>query len=421
MSKKKSKKQSESVSLWKKIPAKFKIAGISVIAAAVILFGLFTFLSCWNKYKVTTIAFYDLPQDVIEPVSAQISFANPEAKFVIYQKAFDLKNFNKIQKKLKKASVVISYNPPAFETLEFPQSFYSSMPVSFTVNLDRTQLPLLLNHFEVSFYNTLQQELKLELPQNYTQFVDYLTAAKEYIPNPLFCNGADDTNLLWMVSAVANSIYSNEELTAHLKVIRNTNSPKYIKRFQEKSSITPANSQATQTVLIELKDALDEIKRLQSLGLIHEQWYSATTADMNLLLRNNMVAVLAMPLSQHRTIPYNTIKYFTTLPLPVNGSSSEHRLTAPAVNAWLVTSTPQNLASIEPLLDNYKQGVMSTVSGLAPSALRAEAGDRQSDNVRFWAASCQGPVNPLDLFAGMDPQQSGIVANAIREYLSKNN
>ena len=62
---------------------------------------------------------------------------------------------------------------------------------------------------------------------------------------------------------------------------------------------------------------------------------------------------------------------------------------------------------------------LSDKSMLAPVSYRAEAYDSLADDIRFWAASCEGGVEP-DLFYAVfqrDNEKMVSIAKQIREYL----
>ena len=52
-------------------------------------------------------------------------------------------------------------------------------------------LPLLLDHFEIAYYQISKKELGLERPRNYGELLRYLGALKNNVEIPLACAGAN--------------------------------------------------------------------------------------------------------------------------------------------------------------------------------------------------------------------------------------
>ena len=68
--------------------------------------------------------------------------------------------------------------------------------------------------------------------------------------------------------------------------------------------------------------------------------------------------------------------------------------------------------------DDESQRLLSNSTLLAPVTARAEAVDIQTDDVRFWAASCaRGPLADMGQLCETTAERRHILAEKIRSYL----
>ena len=92
---------------------------------------------------------------------------------------------------------------------------------------------------------------------------------------------------------------------------------------------------------------------------------------------------------------------------------------APAVSAMLLSDNSICKRYIAELFTEDTQTEFSDKSCLAPVHYRAQAYDRQADDVRFWAASCAGGAQP-DLYLAVyqrKPEDLKKICDEIRSYV----
>ena len=127
-----------------------------------------------------------------------------------------------------------------------------------------------------------------------------------------------------------------------------------------------------------------------------------------------------MLLSKRRDIEYNLIKYYDSEYFPKYDNSVEHGVIAPQTVAVLLKDKKQASLVLGQLTSSEIQADLSNGSFLAPVASRAEAYDRQADDIRFWAASCAaGPLNSIEQECENTNERRHLLAQKIRAYLER--
>ena len=83
--------------------------------------------------------------------------------------------------------------------------------------------------------------------------------------------------------------------------------------------------------------------------------------------------------------------------MPPISSTTEYGIIAPAISCMLLSDNANAKRYLSEFFKEDVQEELSNKTKLAPVHLRAQAYDRQSDDVRFWAASCPAGALP-DLY-----------------------
>ena len=168
-----------------------------------------------------------------------------------------------------------------------------------------------------------------------------------------------------------------------------------------------------------LKKVLDTIKVYQNTGLTHKNWFQITNRDVEHFMQEHTIGVLSMSLSEHRNKKPVLIKYYESEPFEPADSSINHGLIAPQIVAVMFKDNRAGASGvIESLVQTDNQRILSDLTRLAPVSSKAEPHDRQSDDVRFWAAANPvGPLNDIGLACCDNPQKRAKFAEEIRGYL----
>ncbi|MGN0739356.1 MAG: hypothetical protein ACI4LX_04205 [Treponema sp.] len=383
-----------------------KITRKQILTASIIfavLLAIFLTAALIRNSKIFKIAFYQIPENVRTQIELQIAGReNSKIKFYVLDGTKPIAS-----NASKKFSIVFAYNSRSLVDLK-PKNV-SAKTVNFlpakirysTVMHDSENyaLPLLLDHFELAVYRTYKNQLELAVPETLDQLTSYLEAVKQKAEFPLIAIGSDDNELFGFVSTFAQSMYGAE---------------KYQKLCAELYK-----SQASLSELPEdLCRVLDEIKKLQKLGLINPGWVNATKTDIEFLMKEHKLGSLAAFLSTHRSLSYVLVKYYDACIFPQKEVHQEFGVIAPEICAAVFKNESQSQKILSYLISQEVQTELSAKTMLAPSASVAESGDSLSDDVRFWAAaSPAGPLPSLKEASFISPERVRSYADKIREYL----
>ncbi len=133
------------------------------------------------------------------------------------------------------------------------------------------------------------------------------------------------------------------------------------------------------------------------MGYAHPAWFNAKGNDLVYFAEEGHVGVFYTFLSQHRRIQYNTISKFDAFLLPPASSTIKYGIMAPGLCLMLLSENANAKRYSLGFFTQEAQEDLSEKTKLAPVHVRAQAYDRQADDVRFWAASCPGGALP-DLY-----------------------
>ena len=371
-----------------------------VLAGAVVAFAAV-------KSNTVRVAFYGVDQGVGDCVKGEI--ANMNFRRVRY---YELDASEPLPAGFeKKYSILIAKNCLSVKRnsqkfIPLGDGLLEALPISIRKPTELGErhyaLSLLLDHFEISYFQPAQKKLGLSKPQSYGALLRYLEAVKGSCEIPLVCAGAQDKDLLGFASVMSEIFYGAEGYKKMLEAVAQSVA-------LNKNSLPES-----------LTRVLDEIKAMQASGLLFEKWTKTTQKDVRFFMQNQSVAAAAMFLSDRRGYDYNLIKYFDASYFPRYERLSEHGLVAPQIVAALLSGKNGAPLILGQLVSNQAQENLTNTSLLAPTASRAESVDRQADDVRFWAASCPGgPLGSMEEECALSAERSRSLAQKIRVYLEK--
>ncbi|MBR5966727.1 MAG: hypothetical protein IK015_11490 [Treponema sp.] len=380
---------------------------IYIAAGAALALALVLFIVLRINLTTVRIAFYGVDQRTENSVKAQIDKMKL-GRVRYYDLDFGAALPKNIQKKY---SILIAKN--SFELNSRAESFvpvnenlFEALPISIrkatVYGQKHYALPLLLDHFEIAYYQISEKKLGLERPRTYGALLRYLEALKQGVEIPLVCAGANDTELFGFVSAMAELLYGAEDYKKAVAVLRESSN-------MNKDNLPEA-----------IARVLDEIKALQERELLFSKWTKTSEKDISFFMQERKIGAVAMLLSKRRDIEYNLIKYYDSEYFPKYDNSVEHGVIAPQTVAVLLKDKKQASLVLGQLTSSEIQADLSNGSFLAPVASRAEAYDRQADDIRFWAASCAaGPLNSIEQECENTNERRHLLAQKIRAYLER--
>ncbi|MBR5097067.1 MAG: hypothetical protein IK094_08195, partial [Treponema sp.] len=169
-----------------------------------------------------------------------------------------------------------------------------------------------------------------------------------------------------------------------------------------------------------ITQVLDEIKAMQKKELLFPKWTKTSEADIKYFMQERKIGSVAMLLSKRRGYEYNLIRYYESDRFPKYDARADHGIIAPQIVAVLLKNKKNAALVLGDLVSSEIQESLSNESFLAPVASRAEAFDRQADDIRFWAASCAaGPLNSIEQECETIKERRHLLAQKIRAYLER--
>lgn len=392
---------------------KTKIILISAIVLFVLAFVL-SIVLIYNKKqrdKTVKIAFYDVSKEISDTIKNQLT-GSDNIKIQFYnlnEKTFNSESINKkydilfIKDGLVADELSKKARPVSDKIMELMPSSYRSSKI---------KVPVVLDHYEFAYNKNSARNAGKELPTSFTDFINYLEVMKDYNFSPFFCVGGDDDILLALLSVVAESLVGKEGYE------------KFGKLFLENETLEEIIDKSIGNAGIDdvsLRYILDILKTWPEKGYTHPNWYKANKNDLDFFIEQNQVSVVFMSLSQHRTIPFRYIKEFLEERSPYYSNAINHSLICPKVVVMQFGNNGNTKKMISQIVSMDAQAAISEKSLLAPVNSHAQAHDTQSDDVRFWAASCLGgPVPPVgDLAFQKKDEAKKAICEEIRNYLAK--
>lgn len=386
---------------------KFKIIFSIIVIVSVIVISSVTILSIRKKIddKTVKIAFYGLSQDLCQAI--QQEFLEDErisAKYDLLAAGnVDLGNIT------NKYDMIFAWNGDVTQSLSksverIPSKVFENIPISLK---NEYCIPILLDHFELAFNTDLIEKTQVNPLESFQSFTDFLQESKKYVFSPFFTYGIDEKMLLALTGSFVEALGG---LEAYKNLIDLMKTYKNLEDF--------CNIGLNEDGLC-YADVLNMLKVWPKEEIIHPQWTVANRIDLEVFASDNQIACFYTNLSEHRKMKYETVSKFSVAKMPVVNEDVAHCLIAPSVNCVLISNNSNAKNFLKKLLTVEVQTRLSDKSMLAPVCYRAESYDSLADDVRFWAASCEGGVEP-DLFNAVfqrDNNKMVLIANQIRDYL----
>ena len=386
MAKKNSKKMNQKSEKSQKTNKVIKLAAIIVVALAVVISSVTATVSTIKKKKAertVRIAFYGLSEEYVDILKEKIPV---EDKIilkmdVLSEGAIDLAAIK------DKYDMLFTWKGEITDSLEassedIPAKIIESMPSSLR---NKKCVPILLDHCELAYSKDVISKTIENMPSSLPTFLNYLNQAKNHVFSPFFCAGADDRVLTAFVGSLIEAMGG---VKAYKNLIAELKNGTDFEALLDKDLGSPN---------VTLRSVLDMLKSWPKEGLTHPAWFNGQKNDLLYFADDNHIGVFFTFLKDHRNIPYQTISKYESFVVPPVSSTIEYGIIAPAISCMLLTDNSNCKRYLAEFFTEDAQADLSNLTKLAPVHSRAQAYDRQSDDVRFWAASCPGGALP-DLY-----------------------
>ena len=411
MGKKAKKGKKSKVSILQKLKSLNKKTVFSILAAfcgLMIVIGAIIgvrFIKKRRADRTVRVAFYGLSEDMCTMLKEKI----PQEENIILE--FDVISENAFDAGLvkDKYDMLFTWRGQITDSLQasaedIPQRVLETMPTALR---NKKCVPILLDHCELAYYTKTLKETGLEIPASFKNYQAFLNAAKSKVFSPYFCNGAEDRIMIDFIGAL---VMAQGGLKAYNKLID---------ELRINTSLDAVLDVKLDEKECTLRSILDMLKNWPKEGLTHPSWYNGRGNDLLFFAEDAQLGSFFTLLSEHRKIPYNVIKNYESAMFPVNVSPANYGLIAPALSGMLLSDNSNAKRYIANFFTEETQTEFSDKTNLAPVHSRAQAYDRQADDVRFWAASCAGGAVP-DLYLAAyqrRPEELKKLCGEIRSYV----
>ena len=411
MGKKAKKGKKSKVSILQKLKSLNKKTVFSILAAfcgLVIVIGAIIgvrFIKKRRADRTVRVAFYGLSEDMCTMLKEKI----PQEENIILE--FDVISENAFDAELvkNKYDMLFTWRGQITDSLQasaedIPQRVLETMPTALR---NKKCVPILLDHCELAYYTKTLKETGLEIPASFKNYQAFLNAAKSKVFSPYFCNGAEDRIMIDFIGALVmaqGGLKAYNKLIDELRINNSLDAVLDVKLDEKKCT---------------LRSILDMLKNWPKEGITHPSWYNGRGNDLLFFAEDAQLGSFFTLLSEHRKIPYNVIKNYESAMFPVNVSPANYGLIAPALSGMLLSDNSNAKRYIANFFTEETQTEFSDKTNLAPVHSRAQAYDRQADDVRFWAASCAGGAVP-DLYLAAyqrRPEELKKLCGEIRSYV----
>ena len=285
------------------------------------------------------------------------------------------------------------------------------MPTSLRRSAGKA-LPIVMDHYEMAYYREGMQKAELNYPMSIPELQDFLKTMKGYVFSPFFCAGGEDEVLLAFTGALIEGFGGTKSYKKAVNLL--LKKPSLAQTIDEELSVSDkAGDKFT------LRAILDMLRGWQNDGLVHPNWYVGRNGDLTAFMEDNQVGVMFTSLTNHRTIPYKVVRKFDADRMPVFTTNIDHGVIAPSYVAMKFTRYSYFDEILKDLVTDPSQKDLSMITKLGPVSSRAQAYDKQADDVRFLAASCKdGPLPAFgDAVFQTNPEAAHKFAEEIRTYL----
>jgi Flp pilus assembly pilin Flp len=385
-----------------------KMVVIIVLTVCVVAGGITTIVSTVkrkNAEKTVRIAFYGLSEEYVSILKEKIPV---EDKIilkmdVLSEGAIDLAAVK------EKYDMLFTWKGEVTDALEassedIPAKIVECMPSSLR---NKKCVPILLDHCELDYSKDVVSKTTENIPSSFPSFLNYLNQAKNHVFSPFFCAGADDRILTAFVGSLLESM-------GGIKAYKN-----FITELKNGTDFEELLDKDLGSPNVTLRSVLDMLKSWPKEGLTHPAWFNGQNNDLIYFADDNHVGVFFTYLKDHRNIQYQTISKYESFVVPPASSTIEYGIIAPAISCMLLTNNSNCKRYLAEFFTEDSQAELSNLTKLAPVHSRAQAYDRQADDVRFWAASCPGGALP-DIYLAVyqrNPTAFAEFARNIRNYV----
>jgi len=141
-----------------------------------------------------------------------------------------------------------------------------------------------------------------------------------------------------------------------------------------------------------LTAALSHLRELRALKILHPEWLQFSHNDVRTFMEDDLAGIVITTMEEHRNRDFNTIKDFISVPVwTIREPGQSGDLLCPIQLAGYRGDTPTDeaLTVLELMMTREFQETLNFKTGLGPVNSNSLALDKQSSDLRYWAAASQ--------------------------------
>lgn len=278
-----------------------------------------------------------------------------------------------------------------------PQDFFTSMPSSFTKNLQTkengfTHIPFLYDMYQIDVNFPVFEQFDVK---NINTWKDIMKAAEVQAgttPAPFIIPFGEDKMFL--------------DIFGQLYEVRNT-FPEYEKFYAKlyenfRNDLAEKNDYSNTINFIkaqidsdfDFKHTMNIYNDLIQSEAIRNSTLNFTMNDTLFYCDNELTGFVMCKLSDHRKIAREVINHYKSIYTPSLYLEDDRKFAAIEYSIFMGKENKETLKIIGELTDNL-QYELCCETGLAPVQKTSETLDHQADDVRYWLAASSGPMLPL--------------------------
>jgi len=216
---------------------------------------------------------------------------------------------------------------------------------------------------------------------------------------PLVMAGETDAELLDVISVLTLSLGGVDIYTNLIKLLQSDDTPESYINYDLGGGWT-------------LNKVITKLKYWKESSIIHPQWYTFNTKQVELYSERQITSTVIMRLSTHRSWPFHILRRWQSSPFPFNDpQNAGSAIIAPTIVAYIPQKAKvanETQLVLQTLMTNdFQEGVVKQLQ-LAPVHSTVDTLDKESDDLRFWAAASSQVLQPLDTSAPKESLESFI-------------
>jgi len=369
------------------------------------LCSLFAFTGC--SKKTLKVGFYNVSAAVQQAVENSIKQSGGEkAVFQTIESITD----ESAEKLAKKYDLVIANNGEGVSklvpyALDFDESLRSRFPDSVVKNQSKA-LPLLLNHYGISYSTAVKAKAKIRYPGNFQEFEKYLDRLSSVTDIPLYVVGADDLSFMAFLSCFFEGYAGTEGYYDFIKALES---------YPDFTAVLQATVGQNETVA----SVLQVLKFWAEKQYLPKSWTDCNYSDLVAYLKKDQVGTTFISLDQYREVTNLISAKLVCDRFPVKNTEVSHSIICPSVVCLNLSKKDFAKTIQSGLVSPEVQKELSKQTALAPAENTAQPYDKQASDVRFLAAACiNGPVPSVaDVLYESSPEKLHELCQEFRNYL----